>query len=103
MERFPTELMVEVVGYSSKSTIRSFTIVSRKYREIAQPLLFRRIFINKMAEKRLALFVEKLENRVNLLYDKNPVHPNAIHARITPTPVLGCFQPGAARHAFWRG
>ena len=62
MERLPTELMVQVVGYSTKSTIHSFTIISSKYREIAQPLLFRRITISSMAGKRLALFVEQMEN-----------------------------------------
>ena len=45
MERLPTELMVEVVGCSDKPTIHSFTIVSPKYCEIAQPLLFRDITI----------------------------------------------------------
>ncbi len=62
MERLPTELMVEVVGHLDKSTIRSFTIVSSKYREIAQPLLFRLISIRTMAGDRLALFVEQMEN-----------------------------------------
>ena len=64
MERFPTELMVEVVGYSDRSTIHSFSIVSSKYCEIAQPLLFRRILIK--AGERLALFVEKMENSSKL-------------------------------------
>ena len=66
MERLPTELMVEVVRYSNKPTIHSFTIVSSKYRKIAQPLLFRRIFIRKMARERLVLFVEQLENSSKL-------------------------------------
>ncbi len=66
MERLPTELMVEVVGYSNKPTIHSFTIVSSKYREIAQPLLFHCITINKMAYKRLAFFVKQLENSSKL-------------------------------------
>jgi len=62
MERLPTELMAQVVTYSNKSTIHSFTIVSPKYRGIAQPLLFRRISISSMAGKRLALFVERMES-----------------------------------------
>ncbi len=66
MERLPTELMVEVVRHLDKSTIRSFTIVSSKYREIAQPLLFRRISIDVMPGERLALFVEQIENSSKL-------------------------------------
>ncbi len=62
MERLPTELMVEVVRHSDKPTIHSFTIVSSKYCKIAQPLLFRRITIDKMTTERLANFVEQLEN-----------------------------------------
>ena len=62
MERLPTELMMQVVRYSSKSTIHSFTIISSKYCEIAQPLLFRHITISSMAGKRLALFVKQMES-----------------------------------------
>ena len=62
MEKLPTELMVEVMGCSNRPTIHSFTIVSSKYREIAQPLLFRRITINVMACERLNLLVRQLEN-----------------------------------------
>ena len=62
MERLPTELMVEVVGLLDRPTIHSFTIVSSKYREIAQPLLFRRIYIESISCKRLALFIEQVEN-----------------------------------------
>ena len=50
------------MGYSDRPTIHSFTIVSSKYREIAQPLLFRRIRIKPMRYKRLALFIEQMEN-----------------------------------------
>ena len=46
--------------YSERSTIRSFTIVSSKYCEIAQPLLFRRILIK--SRKRLPPFAKELEN-----------------------------------------
>ena len=66
MEKLPTELMQEVVGYLDKPTIRSFTIVSSKYCEIAQPLIFRRISINEMADERFALFVEQMENSIKL-------------------------------------
>jgi len=62
MERLPTELMVEVVGYSDKPTIHTFTIVSSKYREIAQPHLFRHISINAMMTERNANFVEQVES-----------------------------------------
>ncbi len=62
MERLPTELMVEVMRHSEIPTIHSITIVSSKYCEIAQPLLFRRINIDKMTTERLANFVEQLEN-----------------------------------------
>ena len=66
MERLPTELMVDVVEYSDRPTIHSFTIVSSKYREIAQPLLFHRIKIKLMPYERLALFVEQKENSSRL-------------------------------------
>ena len=66
MERLPTELMAEVVRHSDESTIRSFAIVSSKYREIAQPLLFHRIVINQMARERLALFVDQMEHSSKL-------------------------------------
>jgi len=62
MEKLPTELMQEVVEYSDKPTIHSFTIVSSKYYEIAQPLIFRRISINVMTDERFALFVEQMNN-----------------------------------------
>ena len=62
MEKLPTELMQEVVEYSDKPTIHSFTIVSSKYYEIAQPLIFRRISLNKMTDERFALFVEQMQN-----------------------------------------
>ena len=61
MERLPTELMQEVMKYSDKRTIHSFTIVS-KYCEIAQPLIFRRISTNQMAYERFPLFVEQMQN-----------------------------------------
>jgi len=66
MERLPTELMVEVVRHSDEPTIHSITIVSSKYCEIAQPLLFRDINIDKMTTERLANFVEQLENSSKL-------------------------------------
>ena len=66
MEKLPTELMQEVVGYLDKPTIHSFTIVSSKYCEIAQPLIFRCISISVMADERLALFVEQMENSIKL-------------------------------------
>jgi len=62
MEKLPTELMQEVVEYSDKPTIHSFTIVSSKYYEIAQPLIFHRISINVMTDERFALFVEQMHN-----------------------------------------
>ena len=62
MERLPTELMQEVMEYSDKPTIHSFTIVSLKYCEIAQPLIFRRISINVMTNERLAHFVGQMQN-----------------------------------------
>ena len=62
MERLPTELMAEVVRYSDRSTIHSFAIVSSKYCEIAQPLLFCRIKIHQMEGERLALFVDQMEH-----------------------------------------
>ena len=61
-ERLPTELMVEVMGYSDRPTIHAFTIVSSKYREIAQPLLFHRIYVKSMSYERLPLFVKQMEN-----------------------------------------
>ena len=66
MERLPTEIMVEVLGHSDKSIIHSFTTVSLKYCAIAQPLLFRRICIPRMAYKRSVLFVEEMENSSKL-------------------------------------
>jgi hypothetical protein len=66
MEKLPTELMQEVLEFSDKATIHSFTIVSSKYREIAQPLLFRRISISVMADERFALFVERMQNNSKL-------------------------------------
>jgi hypothetical protein len=66
MEKLPTELMQEVIGYSDKPTIHSFTISSSKYREIAQPHLFRRITISVMADKRFALFIEHMQNNNKL-------------------------------------
>jgi len=62
MERLPTELMQEVMEYLDKRTIHSFTIVSSKYREIAQPLIFRRISINVMTNERFAHFVGQMQN-----------------------------------------
>jgi hypothetical protein len=66
MEKLPTELMQEVVGYSDKPTIHSFTILSSKYREMAQPFIFRRISISVMADERFALFVEQMHNNSRL-------------------------------------
>ena len=66
MERLPTELMVEVIRHLDKSTIHSFTIVSSKYCEIAQPLLFRRVVIDAMAGERLFLFVKQMEKSSKL-------------------------------------
>jgi len=66
MERLPTELMQAVVEYSDKPTIHSFTIVSSKYCEIAQPLIFRRISTNEMANERFPLFVEEMRNSIKL-------------------------------------
>ena len=81
MERLPTELMAEVVRYSDESTIRSFAIVSSKYREIAQPLLFHRIVINQMARERLALFVDQMEHSSKLA---SMIKILIIHADFTP-------------------
>ncbi len=89
MERLPTELMAEVVRYSDKPTIHSFTIVSSKYREIAQPHLFRHIYIKKMADERLALFVEQLENSnklalmIKILSIKTPFTPELLRHLFT--------------------
>ena len=66
MEKLPTELMQEVVGYLDRPTIRTFTIVSSKYCEIAQPLIFRCICINAMGDERFALFVKQMENNIKL-------------------------------------
>jgi hypothetical protein len=62
MEKLPTELMQEVVGYSDRPTIHSFTILSSKYSEIARPFLFHRITISVMADERFAHFVEHMQN-----------------------------------------
>ncbi len=84
MERLPTELMVEVMRYSDKPTTHSFTIVSSKYREIAQPHLFRRIFIKRIAGERLALFVEQLENSsrlasmIKIIFIQTPFTPELL-------------------------
>src|SRR5258706_4827554 len=89
MERLPTELMAEVVRYSDKPTIHSFTIVSSKYREIAQPHLFRHIYIKKMADERLALFVEQMENSnklalmIKILSIKTPFTPELLRHLFT--------------------
>ena len=67
MEKLPTELMQEVMKYSDKPTIHSFTIVSSKYCEIARPLIFRRISIGIMTNnERFALFVEQMQNSSKL-------------------------------------
>lgn len=66
MERLPTETMVEVLEYSDKHTIHSFTIVSSKYSAITQPLLFRRISVDRMAYKRFTLFVEQMQKSSKL-------------------------------------
>ena len=66
MERLPTELMVEIMGCSDRPTIHLFTIVSSKYREIAQPLLFHRIYVKSMPYERLPLFVEQMKNSSKL-------------------------------------
>ena len=66
MERLPTELMVEVMEYSGRPTIHIFTIVSSKYREIAQPLLFHRIYVRSMSYERLPLFVRQMKNSSKL-------------------------------------
>jgi hypothetical protein len=66
MEKLPTELMREVVEYSDRPTIHSFSILSSKYREIAQPLLFRRITTSVMADERFALFIEHMQNNNKL-------------------------------------
>jgi len=66
MEKLPTELMQEVVEYSDKPTIHSFAIVSSKYCRIAQPLIFHRISINEMTDKRFVLFVEQMQNSSKL-------------------------------------
>jgi len=66
MEKLPIELMQEVMEYSDKPTIHSFTVLSSKYCEIAQPLIFRRISINDMTNERFALFVEETQNSSKL-------------------------------------
>ena len=81
MERLPTELMVEIVGCSDKPTIHSFTILSSKYCEIAQPLLFRDITINLMARERLVLFVEQMEHCIKLA---SMIKLLSIYTELTP-------------------
>jgi hypothetical protein len=66
MERLPTETMVEVLGHLDEVTIHSFTIVSSKYCAIAQPLIFRRISINRREYKRFVLFVKEMEKSTKL-------------------------------------
>jgi len=66
MERLPTELMQKVMKHSDQRTIHCFTIVSSKYCEIAQPLIFRRISINVMTNERFALFVGQMQNSSKL-------------------------------------
>jgi len=67
MEKLPTELMQEVMKYSDKPTIHSFTVVSSKYCEIARPLIFRRISISITTNnERFALFVEQMQNSSKL-------------------------------------
>ena len=66
MEKLPTELMQEVMEYSDKRTIHSFTVLSSKYCEIAQPFIFRRISIDLLTDERFALFVEQMQNSSKL-------------------------------------
>jgi len=66
MEKLPTELMQEVMEYSDRRTIHSFTVLSSKYCEIAQPLIFRRISIDLLTDERFALFVEQMQNSSKL-------------------------------------
>jgi len=66
MERFPTETMVEVLEYLDKPTLHSFAIVSSKYSAIAQPLIFRRICVDRTVYPRFVLFVERMEKSSKL-------------------------------------
>ena len=61
MERLPTETMVEVFQYLDKPTLHSFSIVSSKYCTIVQPLIFRRICVDRTVYQRFVLFIEQME------------------------------------------
>jgi hypothetical protein len=58
--------MVELLEYMDKPTLHSFTIVSSKYCTIAQPLIFRRICVDRTAYKRFVLFIEQMETSSKL-------------------------------------
>ena len=60
MERLPTETMVELLEYLDKPTLHSFAILSSKYCMIAQPLIFRRICVDRMVDRRFVLFIEQI-------------------------------------------
>jgi hypothetical protein len=43
MERLPTELVIQILGYMSMEELKVIGFISSEYRSLVLPLLFRRI------------------------------------------------------------